>query len=246
MSAMYGVLAYVLSVGEMVSGASNSAKYGTKPVLELLEGAARGTADLIHGVAGGINWMKNVWGLVPIAELRVFLNTVTGGIAGAFGFVGDIVLATAGVFEFMQGQSGLEAAAFLVGLFIMILGLWLLLSGILEGEVLALPLYEDDVFFTLGSFFMGTGLTIYSVSSVGGSAMVAGISIASTFFGIQADEAEYVVMGVFSGLFGFPMIFTTIGFGPVEAGFASAVALVGLIFGSDLLETRIAPQIAGE
>lgn len=209
---------------------------GSEGVFEMLAGGANTLEGFFDAIGGAFEWLQDSMWIIPIQEAEDVLKVIFGGIAGLFHGIGDLVGAVRGFFTFLSGLSGVEGAAFLVGIFLVFLAGYMVVSSV------GLQTFEASI---VG--LTGLGLVIYAAANMVGAIVLTGAGLSLLGLAILGDRATFFIFGVPITLIGSVMLYTTLFPGQYLATFIlTAGTMSGVIYGTEYLENRLGPRVGSD
>lgn len=194
--------------------------------LEVVVGGIVGSGDALAMVAGAFGWLSDNIDVIPnVAGISGLLSDIFGGIAGFFGFLADVVNGIHDIMQFLSTRSGVELMMAMIGIIMLILGVYLIASMVISGQIIFAPAYMNSIFYNILLIWFGLGALLYSMDPVMGSGLIGGSGIALAMLGQGADEEEFVIPGLVAAAVGIPM--TTTAFHASSA--ITVMAFVGVI-----------------
>lgn len=261
------------SLSDSINDVEDSLNDGASDVGDSVnDGLEQGTDtvfDFAHGgfdaIAGFLNWLagfgetirgvggfiKNNGSLIPVAGdglhlVGAFISGLGDVIAGFFhGLAGGIYFIE-GFFAFVQTLNGWEGAGFLLGVFLIFISGYLVVSAIVSGQFLLISSFAEDMADAAIGFWLGLGLVIWSNTNLLGAGVLAGTGVILLFVAINTDRGTLVVFGIPAALMGFPLLFAALKFGFLVNLLFTAASIFATVYGTEYLENRLSPRISDD
>ena len=224
-----------------------SGKSGFQTLEDLLHWF-QGLGDFITGIG---NWIQNNAGILPIGSGPAEL---TGAVLGGFGksistvfwLLAGIPDVIGGIFRYGQSLNGYEGAGLLLGILLIILGGYLIISGVLTGRFINLPQFTNNTFDSLMGMWIGSGLVIWTTANVLGAFVIAGTGVILTYYAFITDRGSLMPLGVPTMLVGFPMLYASLKLPFTVIVVLTAGSLSLLVYGTSYIEQDLARQVSND
>jgi hypothetical protein len=165
--------------------------------IEAIQGFLRwlgGIGDTLEGVGSFVTDRGNI---IPVAGDQVrFAGEILNGVGGAvenfmYALAGGVAFLGA-YFDFVTGMEPWQAVAYLLGSLMIVVGGYLLISGILTLEVLVVPSYVNDLRVAGTILWVGGVMLTYAAAETIGMWTMWGTGAVLMYVAASADEGQFL------------------------------------------------------
>lgn len=221
-----GVTETTQDAGQVLDG-------GTESVFDVLAGGADTLEGFFNAIAGAFEWARGITDLPGFPSgIGSTWEFLMNGAAGVFHGIAGVVATIQGFFAFVGGLDGFEGAAFLLGV------LMIFLAGYMVITSFGLQAFDAGI---VG--FVGIGLVTYASANLIGSILIGGAGLILVSTALLAERSSFFIFGIPVYFLGLVMLFTSLKLGFLAVFILTAAAILGVIFAAEYLEKRLGPRV---